>query len=285
MKTAVVIPAYKAEDFIERAVKAAFEQTVVPDEVIVSLDGPDPRVAELAASCGARVIEVPKSNANVARNAAIRSSSADLILMCDADDWFMPGKIEAHVQAHKSGSWALVFDPGTWIAPSGETKGLSSRLIGRKVKYTDFTCRSFWYGGSTYSFKRAAALEIGLFREELTSQQDLDFWVRLGYHNGLSYALDKSYTNYYMNPRSVSRNPQRVVENMRTLLGGLPFLPYWYRRRFWCHVMFTAAEHSSASAGFGLLITCLDKFYDPRFGKSLFSIALIRNARNEYRSS
>lgn len=264
MKTAVVIPAYKAEEFIERSVRAAFEQTLRPDEVIVSLDGPDPRVAELASACGARVLEVPKSNANVARNAAIRSTDADLILMCDADDWFMPGKIEAHVRAHSEGPWSLVFDPGTWVFPSGELKGLSSRFIDRSVKYTDFTCRSFWYGGSTYSFKRELAQEVGLFREELTSQQDLDFWIRMAHRFGPARVLESSYTNYYMNPRSLSRNPHRVVENMRTLLRGLPFLPYWHRRRFWCHVMFTAAEHSSPPAAFRLLSGCLDRFWDPR---------------------
>lgn len=264
MKTAVVIPAYKAEDFIERSVRAAFEQTLAPDEVIVSLDGPDPKVAELASACGARVIEVPKSNANVARNAAIRSTSADLILMCDADDWFMPGKVEAHVKAHSSGSWSLVFDPGTWVSPSGEVKGLSSRFIDRTVKYTHFTCRSYWYGGSTYSFRRSAAEEVGFFREELTSQQDLDFWIRLAYRFGPALVLNASYTNYYMNPKSLSRNPHRVVENMRTLLGGLPFLTYWHRRRFWCHVMFTAAEHSKLKDALSILSMCSDRFLDPR---------------------
>jgi len=269
MKTAVVIPAYKAEAFIERCVKAAFDQTLPPDEVIVSLDGPDARVAELAASCGATVIEVPKSNANVARNAAIRSSSADLILMCDADDWFMPGKIEAHVKAHESGSWSLVFDPGTWISPSGEMKGLSSRHVNRMVKYTDFTCRSFWYGGSTYSFRRDWAMEAGLFREELTSQQDLDFWVRLSHLKGPAWVLGTSCTNYFMNPKSLSRNPQRVVENMRTLLAGLPFLPYWHRRRFWCHVMFNTLDHSKFPRSIHLLFLCLDRFFDPRLFKCL----------------
>jgi len=269
MKTAVIIPAYKAEEFIERSVRAAFDQTLPPDEVIVSLDGPDPRVAELASACGARVIEVPKSNANVARNAAIRSSSADLILMCDADDWFMPGKVEAHVKAHATGSWSLVFDPGTWVSPSGEVKGLSSRYIDRTVKYTHFTCRSFWYGGSTYSFKRSAAEEVGCFREELTSQQDLDFWIRLAYRFGPALVLNTSYTNYYMNPKSLSRNPQRVVENMRTLLGGLPFLTYWHRRRFWCHVMFTAAEYTRFPCSFRLVVNCIDRIWDPRFAISM----------------
>ncbi len=270
MKTAVVIPAYKAEDFIERSVKAAFEQTMPPDEVIVSLDGPDPKVAQIARSCGATVIEVPKSNANVARNAAIRASSADLILMCDADDWFMPGKIEAHVHAHSAGSWSLVFDPGTWVSPSGETKGLSSRLLNRSVKYSDFTCRSFWYGGSTYSFMRSTSMEIDLFREELTSQQDLDFWVRLAYSKGPARVLGTSYTNYFMNPKSLSRNPQRVVENMRTLLGGLPYLSYWHRRRFWCHVMFTAAEHTAFPRSLSLLLRCIDRLWDFRMTISFY---------------
>jgi len=269
MKTAVVIPAYKAEGFIERSVKAAFDQSLPPDEVIVSLDGPDPKVAKLASDLGAQVIQVPKSNANVARNAAIRATSADLILMCDADDWFMPGKIEAHVQAHSTGSWSLVFDPGTWISPTGESKGLSSRHLNRAVKYTDFTCRSFWYGGSTYSFLRSSGQEIDLFREELTSQQDLDYWVRLAYAKGPACVLGTSYTYYFMNPSSLSRNPQRVVENMRTLLGGLPFLPWWFRRRFWCHVMFNTVDNSVFPKSLTLLTSCLDHCWDPRLYKSI----------------
>lgn len=269
MKTAVVIPAYKAEDFIERSVKAAFEQTMPPGEVIVSLDGPDPKVAELARACGATVIEVPKSNANVARNAAIKASSADLILMCDADDWFMPGKIEAHVQAHSAGFWSLVFDPGTWIAANGDVKGNSSKHSGCNVDYADFTCRSYWYGGSTYSFMRSKALEIGLFREELTSQQDIDFWIRLAHHSGIAQVLDTSYTNYFMNPTSLSRNPQRVVENMKVLLAKLPFLSYSQKRRFWGHVLCTAIDHTKFSKALPLLFKTLDRPWDLRIYKAI----------------
>jgi glycosyltransferase involved in cell wall biosynthesis len=266
---AVVMPAYNAESYIERGIKSAFAQTYRPDEVIVASDGSTDKTVEVARSLGARVLDLPKANANVARNAAIRSTDCDFIFMLDADDWFMEHKIEMHLAKHLENPWSLVFDPGTWIDSSGKEYGLSSRFTGQTVDYRDFTCRSYWFGGSTYSFRRSQAEEIGFFREELTSQQDLDFWIRLAHHIGLAYVLDESQTYYYINPFSLSRNPKRVVANMRVLLAELDFLPHSLKRRFWGHVLCNAADHTVFPSSIPLLARTLDRPWEPRIYKAL----------------
>jgi glycosyltransferase involved in cell wall biosynthesis len=224
------------------------------------------------------VLELPKGNANVARNAGIRHANAELVFLLDADDWYMEGKIAAHLKAHESGEHAMVMDPGTWIDSEGGTHGLSGPALGGALDYRAFTSRRYWYGGSTFSARAEGIEKIGGFREELSSQQDLDFWIRFAHVNGPAFVLETSYTNYYMNPWSLSRNPSGVLRNMPRLLAGLPFLSLWERRRFWCHVMFNTADQLPFPRSVPFLLRALDRVWDPRFAKAV-ARSLGRRAR------
>jgi glycosyltransferase involved in cell wall biosynthesis len=268
-RVAVVIPAYNAEAFIERAVHSALDQRPAPEEVLVASDGSTDDTLPLAAAAGAKVLDLPKANANVARNAAARSSDADVLFFLDADDWFREGKIAAHLEAYEKGGHAMVLDPGTRIDLEGNTHGLSGPALSGPLSFRCFTSRRFWYGGSTFSVRRSAFESINGFRKELTSQQDLDFWIRLTHSAGQAFVLSESYTNYSMNPGSLSRNPKNVVANMRILLKGLPFLTPWDRRRFWCHVMFNTADQLPFPRSVPYLLRAADRLWDPRFAKAI----------------
>ena len=278
-RVAVLIPAHNAEAFIERSVRSAFAQQPRPDEVVVASDGSTDATVRLAKECGATVLDLPKANANVARNAAARTAKADLLFLLDADDWFQEGKIARHLKAHETENYAMVLDPGTRIDAAGTTHGLSGPAVGGPIDYRSFTSRRYWYGGSTFSVRRAEFERIGGFREELTSQQDLDLWIRFAHSAGPALVLDQSYTNYYMSPASLSRNPARVVENMRVLLAGLPFLTAWERRRFWCHVMFNTADQLPFPRSIPFLMRAVDRLWDPRFAKAVVRSVARRAAR------
>jgi glycosyltransferase involved in cell wall biosynthesis len=268
-RVAVVIPAYNAAAFIERSVRSATSQDPRPDEVVVACDGCTDDTARIAAEAGATVLDLPKANANVARNAGALHADAHVLFFLDADDWFRDGKIAAHLRARGMHGCAMVIDPGTWVDAKGETHGLSGPANVDRVGYRDFTSRRYWYGGSTFSVSRAEFDAIGGFREELTSQQDLDFWIRFTREAGPALVLGTSYTNYYMNPWSLSRNPAGVVANMRQLLAGLPFLSAWDRRRFWCHVMFNSADQLPFPRSVPFLMRAMDRIWDPRFTKAV----------------
>jgi glycosyltransferase involved in cell wall biosynthesis len=269
MKVAVVIPAFNAQATIGAAIESAWRQTEPPDEVIVGNDASTDATSQLASAAGARVLDLPKGNANTARNAAIDATDADIVLLLDADDTFAPGKVAAHRQAHASSAVPLVFDPCRWCSPSGEIGEMVAKVADGPIPYAAFTSRSHWYGGSSYSVRKKAWEKAGGFREVLTSQQDVDFWIRVTHVCGAARCLPESHSFFHQTAGSTSRHPRRVLENLQILIEGLPFLTRAEQRRLWSHVIFTCVDNVPLGTGLPFLATALDRAFDPRFAKSV----------------
>jgi len=269
VKVSVIIPAHNAGSWVEKAVSSAFKQTRPPDEVIVSSDGSTDDTVALAVSAGARVLDLPKGNANVARNAGVGASSGELLFFLDADDWFEPDKIERHLETHSQGLWSFVIDPATMVDEDGQRGRLAGPALDAPLAYSSFTRRRFWYGGSTFSVQRSRLDAIGGWREELRSQQDIDVWLRLAHRHGPAYVLGTSHTWYRQTAGSTSRSPKLVMTNLDVLTRGLPFLTFSQKRTLRSHVIFTAADNLPLREALPLLASVGDRVYDPRFLKAI----------------
>ncbi|MHC5141971.1 MAG: glycosyltransferase family 2 protein, partial [Planctomycetota bacterium] len=103
MKISVVIPAYNAEKHIARAIESVLAQTRPADEVIVIDDGSSDATAEVVRSFGDKVIFIQQENAgaSVARNAGIEAATSDWIAFLDADDEWLPNKLQLQVEHFK----------------------------------------------------------------------------------------------------------------------------------------------------------------------------------------
>jgi succinoglycan biosynthesis protein ExoO len=97
----VIIPAYNAEDFLERAVRSALAQTEWDLEVIVVDDGSADGTFDVALRIAeedrrVRVVKnVKNCGVSVSRNRAIALASGDWIALLDADDTWLPRRLEA----------------------------------------------------------------------------------------------------------------------------------------------------------------------------------------------
>ncbi len=81
----VVVPAYNEEETIGEVCTVLVGHPQV-DEVVVVSDGSTDRTAEVARSCGARVVELPENvGKGAAMHAGISSTSAEIVLFLDAD--------------------------------------------------------------------------------------------------------------------------------------------------------------------------------------------------------
>jgi glycosyltransferase involved in cell wall biosynthesis len=102
----VIIPAYNAERFVERALDSALRQTYTNLEIVVVDDGSQDRTAELIhGRRDPRIRYLHQSNQGQgpARNNGILESTGTYITFLDADDFYRPNKIErqvAHLEAH-----------------------------------------------------------------------------------------------------------------------------------------------------------------------------------------
>ena len=94
----VVIPAYNAEKTIRRAVVSCLNQSLPPARIIVIDDGSLDQTANEATKLDCNLVEVIKvRNGGVAkaRNLGASKAQNDWVAFLDADDYWLPEKMEA----------------------------------------------------------------------------------------------------------------------------------------------------------------------------------------------
>ncbi len=99
----IIIPAYNAEKYITQALESALEQTYTNIEIIIVDDGSTDTTAEIIKEKyqnDARVKLISQKNAGVAvvRNNGIRVAQGEYIAFLDADDYYLPTKIEREIE-------------------------------------------------------------------------------------------------------------------------------------------------------------------------------------------
>jgi glycosyltransferase involved in cell wall biosynthesis len=100
MKVSVVIPAWNAERYLGAALASVYAQTVSsPLEVIVVDDGSTDGTANVARAFPVRLEQQSHGGAAAARNAGLTLTKGDLIAFLDADDLWLPNKLELQINA------------------------------------------------------------------------------------------------------------------------------------------------------------------------------------------
>jgi glycosyltransferase involved in cell wall biosynthesis len=91
-----IVPVFNGERFLRDALESVLAQTRPPDEIIVVDDGSSDGSAAIARSFGDAVIYMHQNNAgaSAARNAGIRRARGSLVALQDADDLWLPEKLE-----------------------------------------------------------------------------------------------------------------------------------------------------------------------------------------------
>jgi glycosyltransferase involved in cell wall biosynthesis len=95
-----IIPAYNAEAFIREAIDSALAQTVPPLEILVVDDGSTDRTTSIVAAYPPPVRLLSRSNAGPAhaRNTGAAHAIGDWLGFLDADDVWLPEKLERQLQ-------------------------------------------------------------------------------------------------------------------------------------------------------------------------------------------
>jgi len=99
----VIMPAYNAAPFIAAAIDSVLAQTYTNLELIVVDDGSTDSTASVVQSYGRRVRYIYQSNARqaAARNCGLRQAHGELCAFIDADDIWLPDKLEKQVALYR----------------------------------------------------------------------------------------------------------------------------------------------------------------------------------------
>ena len=107
-----IIPAFNAEKYVADAIESVLAQSYAPIECIVVDDGSADGTAEVVRGFGERVTLIQQANNGVAsaRNRGAEAASGDYLAFLDADDRWLPERVEAQLDAlsRAPGSGAIV---------------------------------------------------------------------------------------------------------------------------------------------------------------------------------
>jgi glycosyltransferase involved in cell wall biosynthesis len=129
-KVSVLITSYNYGRFIGNAIDSVLTQSYLPCEIIVADDGSTDdscEIVEAFAHAGKPVKLVREKHQGMAAcmNAAFNLASGDIICLLDADDYFLPGKIEAVVSAfHSKPDAGFAIHRAQMIDPFGRKRGV-----------------------------------------------------------------------------------------------------------------------------------------------------------------
>ena len=230
----VIIPCFNAERYIAVAVESALAQdwhgsleVVVVDDG--STDASADRVRELARSDPrVRLLQQANQGVAAARNHGLRCTSADWIAFLDADDFWLPGKLQAQWELLRSHPEARMCYTAWEVWPSDDPLPAGDYLAGLRAEVdtgTSWSGPSGWIYAdllldavvwtSTVVAHRSLLAEVGAFDCELRIGEDWDLWLRASRVTPI-LRVATPYALYRSHPLNTTRgapahNPQDVV--------------------------------------------------------------------------
>ncbi len=274
-RVSVIIPAYNVQDFVVQAIRSAQLQTVPPDEIIVADDGSSDETARRAEEAGAIVLRGCRGNGSIARNRGAEAATGEVLMFLDGDDWWHPYKVEMHLRAHQDDpECAFVYDCAKVVQSGHIDQGIMGNLGPLTPEWRHFMDWRSWTSGSSFSVRREQYRSVGGFNEALIALQDVDFWVRATHARGRARRIPVPLTFYRVLPRSVSKTPKNVANNLNAAVKGWPFIKADERRRFERQIFLTAARWCDLKTGMQHLSSARWPIHQAKFWKVLCKMAL-----------
>jgi glycosyltransferase involved in cell wall biosynthesis len=178
----VVIPAYNCGRTIARAIESALGQHLPALDVVVVDDGStdDTRTAVARFGPQVRLVTQPNRAAAAARNRAISESRGRFVAFLDADDEWLPGRLERGVAPMlDDASVGATFCRLYRAYPDG-TRDIYGEAYHTCRTFSEHLWPSSYTQTSGATCRRTALDYVGPFDESLQSHDDLDLWIRIG---------------------------------------------------------------------------------------------------------
>jgi glycosyltransferase involved in cell wall biosynthesis len=179
----VAIAAHQAEATVGDAVASALDQSSPPLQVVVCDDGSTDGTAAALETFAGRISVVRQENRGeaAAKNAAAARCSGDFVAFLDADDLYLPGRLEALAELAAARPDLDVLTTNAELEVDGEVVGTYYPLVATfpvdvqaaRVIGND----SAIFGAA--AVRRTTFLEAGGLDERLRSADDWHLWLRL----------------------------------------------------------------------------------------------------------
>lgn len=242
----VITPAYNSERFMEDAIESVQRQTYTKWEMIIVDDGSSDRTPEIIKTYQKKddriqLIQLKKnSGPAVARNIAFEHARGRYLAFLDADDQWMPNKLERQLQFMQQRQIAFSFTKYIKIKSNGRRRRSVVRIpdcvnYERLLKHNVIGCL-------TVMLDTAIIGEVKMIN--IRSRQDYALWLALCKRGFPAYGLQEELAVYRVVKNSVSSNKLKMARQnwkiYREIIKLSLMKSVWY---FMNNVYFSIKKH------------------------------------------
>jgi glycosyltransferase involved in cell wall biosynthesis len=211
----VVIAAFQVADLAPSAVASALVQTLPPHEVIVCDDGSTDNLELGLAPFRDRIVYVRQENRGEAsaKNTAARVASGDFVAILDADDVYLPERLEALGELASARPDLDIVTTDAYLEVDGEVvrrcyeTAWPFEVADQRRAILE---RNFIFGLA--AVRRESLLAAGGFDESLRWAMDWDCWLRLILDGAQAGTVLEPLARYRLRERSLSADRTHLVE-------------------------------------------------------------------------
>jgi glycosyltransferase involved in cell wall biosynthesis len=217
----VVIPAYNAAATIGEAVESALTQTLRAREVIVCDDGSTDGLETALQEYRDQITLVQKENGGEgsAKDAGSRTATGDFVVILDADDAFLPERLEALAELAQARSDLDILTTDAFLEADRE---VVRRAYGAEWGFEvenqrrGILERNFIFGAA--AIRRDRLLAVGSFDVALRYAADWDLWIRLILSGSSAGLVAEPLYRYRIGPNALSAHRPALVRGFVTVL-------------------------------------------------------------------
>jgi glycosyltransferase involved in cell wall biosynthesis len=215
----VVIAAHDAAATIAEAVESALLQTLPPLEVIVVDDGSTDATMHALESYLDRIVCISKERGGAAsaRNAALEHAQGDFFAILDADDTYLPDRLEALTELAVARPDLDILCTDAFLEveqrPIGTFgEGCVFEIVDQRAAILE---RCFCVAPA---YRRTTLVQAGGFDESLRTGSDWECVIRLVYSGAVAGAVDEALYRYRFHDRSLTSDRLRTLRDRVELL-------------------------------------------------------------------
>ncbi len=217
----VVIPCFNGGAYLARCLESVLAQSTAPSQVIVIDDGSEDRSREIAETYARTYPKVKvlahenNQGVSAARNTGIAQVSSEFVAFLDADDLWLPEKLETQLELfHSNRDVGLVHSSYNYV-------DLHGRLLNKSISppskrgyiFSDLFFNQYSFSGSASAavVKRDVLIKAGPFDTNLRLGEDADMWTRLSRICEVDFSPEEL-VSIRINPHSAQRSRTDKME-------------------------------------------------------------------------
>jgi glycosyltransferase involved in cell wall biosynthesis len=214
----VVIPAYNSAPYIARTLETVLQQSYRPYEIIVVDDGSTDDTPNVLKKYRDRIIYIHQDNAGepAARNTGIRHARGEFIAFLDADDLWLPDKLEVQMDYFEQHpEVALVYSDMKLFTETGIIHESVKEWLGMSLPSGYVFPQLFaetLFGSGTVVFRKTCVEQVGFFDESFLVGSDYEMWLRMARRFRFG-CVDKPLLMYRHHPTMATRGLGKALQN------------------------------------------------------------------------